>query len=102
MTLDHAENGSSRAVRGMVQSMTLGSDKIGGQPNEGPGLGGQDRRHRLTDRRAKRLAGGLYRSGKTFTIPDISWTWDGQSIIILGLCGRRAGPSRAQPGRAVR
>jgi hypothetical protein len=46
--------------------------------------------------------GGLYRSGKTFTIPDISWTWDGQSIVFLGLCGRRAGPSRAQPGRAVR
>jgi hypothetical protein len=29
--------------------------------------------------------GGLYRSGKTFTIPDISWTADGQSIVFLGL-----------------
>lgn len=29
--------------------------------------------------------GGLYRSGKTFTIPNISWTPDGQSVVFLGL-----------------
>jgi len=29
--------------------------------------------------------GGLYRSGKTFTIPDISWTPDGRSLVFLGL-----------------
>jgi hypothetical protein len=29
--------------------------------------------------------GGLYRSGKTFTIPDISWTADGRSLVFLGL-----------------
>jgi hypothetical protein len=28
--------------------------------------------------------GGMYRSGKTFTIPSISWTPDGQSLIYLG------------------
>jgi hypothetical protein len=29
--------------------------------------------------------GGLYRPGKTFTIPDISWTADGRSLVFLGL-----------------
>jgi hypothetical protein len=29
--------------------------------------------------------GGLYRSGKTFTIPDISWTQDGRSLVFLAL-----------------
>jgi hypothetical protein len=29
--------------------------------------------------------GGMYRSGRTFTIPDISWTADGQSLVYLGL-----------------
>jgi len=29
--------------------------------------------------------GGLYRPGKVFTIPDISWTADGRSLVFLGL-----------------
>ena len=29
--------------------------------------------------------GGLYRSGKTFSIPDISWTADGRSLVFLGV-----------------
>jgi hypothetical protein len=28
--------------------------------------------------------GGLYRSGKQFSIPDLSWTADGQSLVFLG------------------
>ena len=46
--------------------------------------------------------GGLYRSGKTFTIPDISWTADGRSLVFLALwcdfppdtspCGNTPGP----------
>jgi hypothetical protein len=46
--------------------------------------------------------GGLYRSGKTFTIPDISWTPGGRSLVFLGLwcdfppatalCGDTPGP----------
>jgi hypothetical protein len=29
--------------------------------------------------------GGLYRSGKTFTITDVSWTADGRSLVFLAL-----------------
>jgi hypothetical protein len=29
--------------------------------------------------------GGLYRSGKTFSIPDISWTADGRSLVFLAV-----------------
>jgi hypothetical protein len=29
--------------------------------------------------------GGLYRAGKVFTIPGISWTADGRSLVFLGL-----------------
>jgi hypothetical protein len=34
---------------------------------------------------ARHVWRGLYRSGKTFTIPDISWTADGRSLVFLGL-----------------
>jgi dipeptidyl aminopeptidase/acylaminoacyl peptidase len=46
--------------------------------------------------------GGLYRPGKVFTIPDISWTADGRSLVFLALwcsppaavnlCGGTSGP----------
>lgn len=28
--------------------------------------------------------GGLYRPGKQFSIPDLSWAADGQSLVFLG------------------
>jgi hypothetical protein len=45
--------------------------------------------------------GGLYRSGKTFAIPDISWTADGRSLVFLGLwCDlpESASPCGGTPG----
>jgi Tol biopolymer transport system component len=43
--------------------------------------------------------GGLYRSGKTFTIPYLSWTSDGQSLVYLGLwCDLPAGSDECPGG----
>jgi hypothetical protein len=30
-------------------------------------------------------AGGLYRAGKGFSIPELSWTADSRSVVFLGL-----------------
>ena len=45
--------------------------------------------------------GGLYRSGKQFSIPDVSWTADGQSLVFLGQwCDVSAQPAASCDGTA--
>ncbi len=43
--------------------------------------------------------GGLYRSGKVFSIPDLSWSADGRSLIFLGQWCAPQGPTTSCSGR---
>ena len=42
--------------------------------------------------------GGLYRPGKPFSIPDLSWSADGRSLIFLGQWCDPAGPTTTCDG----